>query len=241
MKILAIGNSFSQDTTRYLQSIAKADGENMKVVNLYIGGCPLRLHYINALEDRKNYEIQLHGESIGFFASIKEALISDMWDVVTLQQASLQSFNYDTYQPYLSFLADYGRKYCPKTKIYVHQTWAYEDGTERLHNMGSEKSADMFLDIKKAYQQAFKDINADGMISSGALMQELLNNGIEKVHRDGFHASLGLGRYALGLLWYKFLTGKDIADNSFADFDEEITMEQIDIVKKCVNKIAKEI
>lgn len=34
---------------------------------------------------------------------------------------------------------------------------------------------------------------------------------------------------------------KEIVGNSFADFDEEITVEQIDIVKKCVNKIAKEI
>ena len=237
MKILAIGNSFSQDATRYLQSIAKADGENMKVVNLYIGGCPLRLHYINALEDRRNYAIQLHGESIGFFASIKEALISDAWDVVTVQQASPQSFKYDTYQPYLNFLADYVRKYCPKTKIYVHQTWAYEDGTERLHNMGYEKSADMFSDIQKAYQQAFEDIKADGMIPAGTLMQELLNNGIEKVHRDGFHASLGLGRYAIGLLWYKVLTGRSIEENTFSEFDEEITQGQINIVKKCVNTV----
>lgn len=210
MKILAIGNSFSQDATRYLQRIAGVAGERIKVVNLFVGGCPLRLHYINALEDRRNYAIQLHGESIGFFASIKEALISDTWDVVTLQQASSQSFNYDTYQPYLNFLADYVRKYCPKSKIYVHQTWAYEDGTERLHNMGYEKAADMFSDIEKTYQQAFEDIRADGMIPSGALMKELLKNGIEKVHRDGFHASLGLGRYALGLLWYKVLTGKKL-------------------------------
>lgn len=237
MKVLAIGNSFSQDATRYLQSIAQADGEKMKVVNLYIGGCPLRLHYINALEDRRNYAIQFHGESLGFFSSIKEALISDDWDVVTLQQASHQSFDYDTYQPYLTLLADYVRKYCPKTKIYIHQTWAYEDGTERLHNVGYENSADMFSDIQKAYKQAFDDIQADGVIASGALMQALLNNGIERVHRDGFHASFGVGRYALALLWYKVLTGKDIENNSFTEFDEEITQEQIRIAKQCIHDL----
>ena len=37
MKILSIGNSFSQDAQRYLHALAKADGENFKTVNLYIG------------------------------------------------------------------------------------------------------------------------------------------------------------------------------------------------------------
>ena len=37
VKILAIGNSFSQDATYYLQKIAMSDGIDAKVVNLYIG------------------------------------------------------------------------------------------------------------------------------------------------------------------------------------------------------------
>ena len=41
MKVLAIGNSFSNDAMRYLHGIAKADGVDMKTVNLFIGGCPL--------------------------------------------------------------------------------------------------------------------------------------------------------------------------------------------------------
>ena len=44
MKVLAIGNSFSEDATRYLHDIAKADGVALEVANLYIGGCPLDRH-----------------------------------------------------------------------------------------------------------------------------------------------------------------------------------------------------
>ena len=47
IKILAIGNSFSQDATHYLHQIAAADHVDMKVVNLYIGGCPLTKHAEN--------------------------------------------------------------------------------------------------------------------------------------------------------------------------------------------------
>lgn len=39
IKILAIGNSFSQDATHYLHQIGEADNIELKVVNLYIGGC----------------------------------------------------------------------------------------------------------------------------------------------------------------------------------------------------------
>ena len=78
----------------------------------------------------------------------------------------------------------------------------------------------------------------DFIIPSGEVFGAMLESGIDKIHRDTYHASLGLGRYALGLTWYRFLTGNDIANNTFDDFDEEISEEQILIAKKCVMKIA---
>ena len=45
MNVLAIGNSFSEDATRYLHQIAKAQGTPLTVVNLVIGGCSLERHY----------------------------------------------------------------------------------------------------------------------------------------------------------------------------------------------------
>ena len=52
MKVLSIGNSFSQDAQRYLHRLAKEDGTFIKCVNLYIGGCSLQTHYINMLENK---------------------------------------------------------------------------------------------------------------------------------------------------------------------------------------------
>lgn len=237
MKILAIGNSFSQDATRYLKQIASADGEKFKVVNLFIGGCPLKRHFANIMADSKSYSMEYGGESTGFFVSIKEALLSDEWDVVTLQQASPDSFKYETYQPYLSTLADYVRTYAPKAKLYMHQTWSYEEGHGALSRWGFKNQAEMFAAIEDAYDKAAKAINADGILKSGKVLQLLLQNGIEKVHRDGAHISLGAGRYATALLWYATLTKKDIADNSFCDFDELLTESDVKIIKECVKKL----
>lgn len=238
MKVLAIGNSFSDDATRYLHQIAKADGNNLKAVNLCIGGCTLRMHYINALEDRQEYSLEFNGSFTGFKVSIKEALINDEWDIVTVQQASHKSPYYETYQPYLNYIAEYVRKYSPKSKLYIHQTWAYEQDSQRLcGELKYRDYRDMLSDIIQSYRRAAEDIQADGIIPSGELFNRLLQNGIKRVHRDTFHASIGLGRYALGALWYALLTGNDIRENRFSDFDEPIPENEVEIVKKVVNDI----
>ena len=240
MNILSIGNSFSQDAHRYLHHIAKADGEVLKTFNLYIGGCSLYRHYKNMLTENAEYMLEMNGESTGFKVSVQEALLNREWDVVTLQQVSSQSTDYDKYQPYLNELVDLVKTCAPKAKIVIHQTWAYEEGSQKLCEvMGYNNQKDMFKDIKEAYSKAAKEIGADMVIPSGELFQKLLEAGIEKVHRDTYHATLGLGRYALGLLWYRLLTGKAVLENTFADFDEEVSAENILTAKKCVEELCK--
>lgn len=241
MDILSIGNSFSQDAQRYVHGIAKSDGFNLNAFNLYIGGCPLSSHFRNMLKDERAYLLEMNGERTGFYVSIKEALLNRDWDVITVQQASHFSNDYNTYQPYLNKLVEFIKECVPKAKIVVHQTWAYAKGSNRLTTlMGYEEHTDMFRDIKAAYEKATKDISADMLIPCGELLQNLIAAGIESVHRDDFHTSLGLGRYAMGLLWYSMLTENDIKNNTFCDFDEEITEEQIAIAKGCVEKTIKQ-
>ena len=237
MNILAIGNSFSQDATQYLHGIARADNVDMTVVNLYIGGCSLERHHRNLLSEERAYDLQINGHSTGFSVSLKEALLNRPWDVVTLQQASHFSFRPDTYTPYAKVLAEEIRRCVPKARLLIHQTWAYEDGSERLAKMGFDTGADMFRHIEKAYDAAAESIRADGILPAGEMFQHLLARGIEKVHRDTFHASYGLGRYALALLWYRLLTGKSAMDNPFCDFDEPVSEEEIRIAKEYVESL----
>ncbi len=240
INILSIGNSFSNDSQRYLHRIAKADGVALNTFNLFIGGCPLSRHYRNMFSEQRTYILGVNGEETGFSVSLKEALLNRNWDVITFQQASIESTNYETYQPYLDKLVEYVRLCVPKAKIAIHQTWAYEEGSQRLNiTMGYENHTGMLSDIKSAYEKAAKDTNADFIIPSGELFGALLANGTEKIHRDTVHASLGLGRYALGLLWYSVLTGNDVENNTFSDFDEEISAPHIKIAKKCVAEICK--
>ena len=95
MKILAIGNSFSQDATRYIHQIAKAGGSDVTVLNLYVSGCTLDRHYKFLKENLHAYQMQLNGEITDKYISIKDALLMDNWDIVTMQQGSYESYLYD--------------------------------------------------------------------------------------------------------------------------------------------------
>jgi hypothetical protein len=236
MKVLAIGNSFSQDATRYLHQIAEADDFGLTVVNLYIGGCSLEKHWQNAEGDLADYEYELNGEKNGEMVSIRQALESDSWDIVTLQQSSWQSTQYNTYQPYLNALSQYVKKYAPNAEQVIHQTWAYEQGSERLTSAGYQEQKDMFLDIKKAYHIAAAELGDARIIPSGESFQIAQMNHISKLHRDTFHASYGLGRYLLGLVWYETLTGNSIEANSFKDLDEPVEDALIKVIKRCAHE-----
>lgn len=237
MKILSIGNSFSQDAQRYLHRLAKQDGTECKTVNLYIGGCPLLKHYLNMLDDNATYDFEFNSEKTGIKVSIRQALVSDEWDFITLQQVSHLSGKYETYSPYLEALAAYVRKYCPHAKILMHQTWAYEDGSEKLRSLEYASAKEMLSAVCDCYNKAAQSINADGIIPCGEVMMMALDMGIEKIHRDTFHAALGTGRYLLALCWYKALTGKDITSNDFDDFDVPVTEQERQIAIRAVNMV----
>ncbi len=240
MKVLAIGNSFSQDATRYLHQIARADGYDLDVTNLYIGGCPLAYHYGNTLSNEKTYSLEFNGVTTGFSVSIRDALESggfDKYDVVTVQQVSHLSFRPETFHPYIERLAEFIRKYIPSAKLMVHETWAYLKDSETLKKYGFDTPETMFDAVDRSYRQAVKDISADGMIPSGAAFREMMNEGIYDLHRDDIHASLGFGRYILGLVWYETLTGRSCIGNTFRDFDEEISEQRVLLAQKVVHAL----
>lgn len=236
MKVLSIGNSFSEDAQRYLSRLAKHNGEDMFTVNLMIGGCSLQTHYEMMKSGENKYMLEINGEVTGNWVNMAQVVKGTKWDVITLQQASHYSFDYDTYMPYAKEIVDFVRENNPDAKILVHQTWAYADGSERLKTVAKLSSAKEMLDkIKICYEQMAKDINADGIIPSGVAMQKALDLGIEKIHRDTFHASLGAGRYLIALCWYKKIFDKDISKDTFNEFDEPVSKKERNMVIEAVN------
>lgn len=211
MKILSIGNSFSQDSTALLQLLT----DKITARNLYIGGCSLDMHAANIENDAAKYELQENGEKMqNALIGVKEALISDKWDYITVQQVSGRSGVYESFYPYLGELLDYVRKYSD-AEIVLHETWSYEIGSGHpdfaIYNSDREQMAQA---IKETYEKVSAKENLR-IIRVGEAVQNLrakpsfdYKNGGLSLTRDGFHLSLSYGRLLAASVWCKFFTGE---------------------------------
>ena len=108
LKVLAIGNSFSEDAMAYLYGIADDYGvENIVLGNLYIGGAELSQHANNAENDAKNYTYRKNdsGSWVSTASqSILDGLLDEDWDIITIQQVSGKSGRSKFFDPYLNTL-----------------------------------------------------------------------------------------------------------------------------------------
>ena len=221
-KILAIGNSFSEDAARYLHQTAKAAGVDTKVVNLFIGGCPLERHWKNIETGEAAYQYQLNGVLTERHVSIEEALQEDDWDYIVTQQASHDSGWQDTYEPFLGLILEYLKEKTGKKdtacghrpEILLHETWAYEHGSTHSTLMRYHRSQEeMFERLRKCYH-AMAEKYGLRLIPSGEVIQYvrgkdpfIVPEGGISLCRDGFHMSYLYGRYLLACVWGKTLFG----------------------------------
>ena len=133
VRILAIGNSFSQDAVeQYLHELAEAEGISTIIGNMFIGGCSLERHVKNARDNAPAYAYRKIGtdgkKREKGKMSLEMVLADEDWDYVSLQQASTFSGMYETYEASLPELIEYVKARLPKkTKLMLHQTWAYAD------------------------------------------------------------------------------------------------------------------
>ena len=211
-RLLAIGNSFSDDATYFLHGVCRSAGEDTEIINLFIGGCSLERHWQNIEQDRRDYELRINEANTGRFVSICDALETGALDAAVLQQASGASGGESAYEPFLSLLLGFLEKHAPGAKVYLNETWAYEQNSTHPHFMRYNRDqAEMLRRLKAAYEQAAK---AHGLplIRSGELIQMLralpyFDGTVRTITRDGFHLDYLYGRYAVALLWAREIFG----------------------------------
>lgn len=246
MKILSIGNSFSQDAQHWLHDLAEADGVEVRAVNLFIGGCSLERHAANLRENSREYDLEINGGPASGKISIGEALEAEDWDVVTLQQASRDSGRPQSYVPYLLTLADYVRRAVPRAGLWIHQTWAYE--TDSQHDGFLQYNSDqgeMFRRLSDAYEAASRLAGAP-LIRVGEALQALRDQTPafdyaktgRSLCRDGFHLSLDYGRYAAAAVWYETLAGGDIRKNAFVPRVDGVPADEelLEVLRQAVHR-----
>ncbi|MBI3877695.1 MAG: DUF4886 domain-containing protein, partial [Verrucomicrobia bacterium] len=88
IRLLTVGNSFSQNATRNLDALTKAGGHTLIHQPIVVGGASLELHWGRAAAHEKDPQ-----STNGFYGkqSLKQHLAAQPWDFVTIQQASIKS------------------------------------------------------------------------------------------------------------------------------------------------------
>ena len=170
LRILAIGNSFSQSLCRYFPAAAAQAGETIEFCNLFIGGCSLSRHAANirkGAEDPGFAPYAVTWFAAGkpdsprkFSSNIPQMLATQAWDVVTIQQASHESWKPDSYRPAADEVIAEIRRFAPKAEIVIQQTWAYNAADGRIggdHPAWGFDQAGMAERVEGAYARLAAD------------------------------------------------------------------------------------
>lgn len=224
VRILAIGNSFSQDAVeQYLHELAEAEGISTIIGNMFIGGCSLERHVKNARDNAPAYayrKIGTDGKKREKGKMSLEAVLADEdWDYVSLQQASPFSGMYETYEASLPELIEYVKARLPKkTKLMLHQTWAYASTSRHsgFKNYNCNQLT-MYQAIADAVKKAAKANKIKIVIPSGTAIQNARTSFIgDHLNRDGYHLDVKIGRYTAACTWFERIFKHNVVGNPYA-------------------------
>lgn len=220
IKILAIGNSFSDNAFRYLYPILKSFGVKKVILgNLYIGGCSIERHYQNIVNYIPDYIYRKNTMGIDISTdnfSIVDGLKDEQWDYITMQQASHDSGISDTYSLLLPLKEKVEQVINnQKTKFAWHMTWAYQQNTKHpgFANYQNNQLTMYNSIINCVREKVLSTKQFDFLIPAGTAIQNARTSylGDSLTCDDGFHLE-PLGEFIAGLMYVVSLTGWDVEE-----------------------------
>ncbi len=139
LRLFTVGNSFSENATRYLPQLAQEGGHELIIGKAVKGGCSFQQHWDAVEAWRANPDdprAKIYGNK-----SLHEQLGTEPWDVITVQQYSLHSSDVTTYRPFAPKLVAHLTSLRPAAEIVVHQTWAYRVDADKFGLIEPRKNA----------------------------------------------------------------------------------------------------
>lgn len=136
LRVLAIGNSFTDNATTYLAQVASSEGRNILIGRAIMRGSSFERH-VGAIQAFEADPGDPAGSPYSSYFtpsrkgpgkySLQGLLTAEKWDVVTIQQVSNLSYKAESFEPFVGTLIGYIRRFAPQAEILIHQTWAYRE------------------------------------------------------------------------------------------------------------------
>ena len=245
LKILAIGNSFSDDALWLLPEILKSLGvKKFRVSNLYVPGCLLEIHLNNIQNDKAVYEFRTNtggGWYTVFETKLIDGINADDWNYITFQQGSPKSGISESYLSLLEIIS-FVKKLKPKAKFGWHMTWAYQQDFSSVafvENYCAKQSIMYNLIVNSVKNNILANDDIKFIVPNGTAIQNARTSYLgDTLTRDGFHMSYDVGRYIVALSYAYFLTNCELFDVSYKpdSINEEVKKICIESVKNALDK-----
>lgn len=240
LKLMHIGNSFSWNSTEYLPQLAEAGKKKIGIFAASKGGCSLQCHADFLKKAQRNepegnvYKatefLQKYSGTMPSL-SLVDALKAVKWDVITIQQASRQSYDLDSYEPHGNKLLAQIKLHAPSAKILLHKTWAYHDEHPMFKQTleGPHDHLEMHKQITKAYRQFGEKYQLPLIPSADAILlayqqlpkaekveitsekeQESIKLSSNMLYsNDGYHLDIA-GKYLTACVWYEIIFNESV-------------------------------
>ncbi|MEA4862289.1 MAG: DUF4886 domain-containing protein [Victivallaceae bacterium] len=218
LKLLSIGNSFTWSAMTYLPKVAETAGCELIFEQASLAGCNLKRHWELAEKSDADPNFKPYEEKgVGKF-SLREKLESREWDVVTIQQASYESWIAASYDPYAENLVAYIRRYAPKAEIVIQQTWSYRPGEKRLEQWNIDSDT-MYRELTACYAALAERFKLR-LLPAGLAVQIVRMSSIgsypelEMIAKDNCHLSKQ-GQYLQACVWFSMLFNRPMSEITF--------------------------
>lgn len=284
LKVLMIGNSFSICVLKYMPAIAKELGCNLDLTSLFIGGCELQRHAANifagheydwfspylvkwdysSLDNQNDVPFfsllsnleEVDGRTSGF-GNVPQILAAENWDIVTIQQASHQSWRPESFHPWVDLIITEIRKLASQAKIVIQETWSYSNMDSRIYNsetggagLWGIDQAEMYHRLSANYKTLADEEGLD-IIPTGRAIQLFRKTlpvldvtddivGTRRITEEGRLATDTIhlnpdGEYLQACVWTEKLFGADVR-NLKSIPETLLKPENIDRLRKCAHE-----
>lgn len=167
IRVFSFGNSFTGNSWQYLRKIAEAANVKITLNGALAGGCTLQRHWNTAELGEANQD-DPRAKELYKGKTTKELITAGTWDVVTIQQASINSKDIATYRPYAAKLKELITKYAPTAELVVHETWAYRVDDPLFKSTSKPYSREkMYSDLSNNYRTIAAELGVKRIIPSG--------------------------------------------------------------------------
>lgn len=237
LRILAIGNSFTDDAIAYMYTIVDKGGIDANRYCLYKIAHPAASidYFIDLFKsqdivtaERCSGNVTMKGE--GRLADI----VAQKWDIIVIQQASDLSYKWDSYKN-MDKYRDLLCHYCTNSKVCL-----------AIQIPWSHTKDEMYVIEQNILctQMVSRHYGIDIIIPTGTAIQLARNTELNDemyLTDDNWHLNKGIGRYIANCVWYQklFVTtldGRDIVGNKSRPSIGEYSSHQLELAQKCAKQ-----